>query len=193
MTKNLARTIIRLLPLTAVAASGQIALAASVDAPAASVTVENGMAGQQAFRPAVLSQATEMASMVSHPAEDADDRSIDDRQIECMAKVIVHEAGNQPRLGQVAVAQVIRTRVKDGRFGSDVCSVVQQRGQFFDVDAYQPSRTGRRWTAALEIAKDTINGEGDEVAPGALFFQSAGGAMRGRVQVAQVADHTFYR
>lgn len=115
------------------------------------------------------------------------------RQIECMAKVIVHEAGNQPRRGQLAVAQVIRTRMKDGRFGNDACSVVQQRGQFFDVDAYTPSRTDSRWAMAVEIAVETLNGTGEEVVPGALYFHSAGAAMQGRVRIAQVADHVFYR
>ena len=39
---------------------------------------------------------------------------ISEEQAICMTKVIVHEAGNQPRRGQQAVAQVIRNRIRDG-------------------------------------------------------------------------------
>jgi len=125
--------------------------------------------------------------------ETNDEPDPDRREVECMAKVIVHEAGNQPYRGQMAVAQVIRTRMKKGGFGNSACAVVKQRGQFFDVDAYEPSRTGRRWNTAVEIATDTLQGEGDEVVPGALFFHSAGASMPTRTRVAQIADHTFYR
>ena len=123
---------------------------------------------------------------VAEPSPDA-------AQIECVAKVIVHEAGNQPIEGQRAVAQVIRTRIKDGRFGADACGVVKQRGQFFDVDAYQPSQSDARWKTATAIATATLKGEGEEVAAGALFFHTASAAMPRRVRVAQIADHVFYR
>lgn len=118
---------------------------------------------------------------------------LDPRQIECIAKVIRHEAANQPIDGQIAVAQVIRARMKDGRFPTTACGVAKQRGQFFDVDAYDPPRSDARWATAMRIATDTMEGEGDEVADGALFFHSAGAAMPGRVRVTQIADHTFYR
>ena len=153
------------------------------------------------FRPAVATIANETIDGVRLDAgsdasiDDTDDTetAADAREVECMAKVIVHEAGNQPYRGQMAVAQVIRTRMKKGGFGSSACAVVKQRGQFFDVDAYEPSRTGRRWNTAVEIATDTLQGEGDEVVPGALFFHSAGASMPTRTRVAQIAGHTFYR
>ncbi len=139
-----------------------------------------------------LSQASDPSNFAP-VATDASSATPDRRQVECMAKVIVHEAGNQPRVGQVAVAQVIRTRMKDGRFGSNACSVVKQRGQFFDVDAYEPSRTNKRWSDAVEIATDTLNNEGEEVVPGALFFHAVGSSMPQRTRVAKIADHIFYR
>jgi len=123
---------------------------------------------------------------VAEPSPDA-------AQIECVAKVIVHEAGNQPRAGQIAVAQVIRARLKAGRFGGDACAVVNQRGQFFATAAYNPAREGARWSNAVAIAASTLAGEGEEVAPGALFFHAASSPMASRVRVAQIADHVFYR
>ncbi|KQM95396.1 hypothetical protein ASE70_01380 [Sphingomonas sp. Leaf22] len=119
--------------------------------------------------------------------------SLDKREVECIAKVVVHEAGNQPHRGQVAVAQVIRARINSGRFADSACGVVKQRGQFFNVDAYDPPRNNGRWDNAVDIAKRTLSGKGEDVAPGALFFHSAGASMPRRTRVTQIADHTFYR
>ncbi len=119
--------------------------------------------------------------------------SLDKREVECIAKVVVHEAGNQPHRGQVAVAQVIRARINSGRFADSACGVVKQRGQFFNVDAYDPPRNNGRWDNAVDIAKRTLSGKGEDVAPGALFFHSAGASMPKRTRVTQIADHTFYR
>lgn len=124
--------------------------------------------------------------LVQAPAPDA-------AGVECVAKVILHEAGNQPRVGQVAVAQVIRTRLKAGRFGGDACAVVNQRGQFFATAAYHPARDDARWSTAVAIAASTLAGEGEEVAPGALFFHTVAAPMASRVRIAQIADHVFYR
>jgi spore germination cell wall hydrolase CwlJ-like protein len=116
----------------------------------------------------------------------------DPAQIECMAKVIIHEAGNQPRKGRAAVAQVIRARTQDPRFATKPCAVIRQPGQFFDVDAYNPPRNDQ-WREAVEIATQVINGEGDNPVPGALFFHAASSPMKGRTQVARIEGHVFYR
>ena len=130
---------------------------------------------------------------VEQPPAPLPDASLPDpAQVECVAKIIIHEAGNEPRDGRVAVAQVIRTRIKSGRFAADACAVAKQRGQFFDVDAYDPPRTAR-WNDAVAIATDTLSGAGDDVAPGALFFHAARSPMPGRVRVAQIGGHVFYR
>lgn len=119
------------------------------------------------------------------------DRGPNMRQVECVAKVIVHEAANQVHRGQVAVAQVIRARMKVA--GTDACETVMQPGQFFNVNRYNPARTGETWRKAVVIATATLKGEGEEVVPGAMFFHTVGHPMRGRVQVAQIDDHVFYR
>jgi spore germination cell wall hydrolase CwlJ-like protein len=50
-----------------------------------------------------------------------------EKQLDCLAINIYREAGYEPFEGKVAVAQVTMNRVKDGRFGSDVCGVVYQK------------------------------------------------------------------
>ncbi|WP_177200102.1 cell wall hydrolase [Sphingomonas rubra] len=118
---------------------------------------------------------------------------LDPREIECIAKVIRHEAANQPIAGQVAVAQVILERMTDGRFPTTACGVVNQRGQFFNVDSYDPPRNDTRWAVAHRVATEALGGDGDSAADGALFFHSAGAPMPGRTRVARIADHIFYR
>ncbi len=116
------------------------------------------------------------------------------RQVECTAKVILHEAGARAGTGQIAVAQVVRARVKSGRFAADACGVARQRGQFFNVDAYNPPR-GAAWTRAVAVATDALNDVGEQVAPGALFFHSAAATrnLGTHVRVALIDGNVFYR
>jgi spore germination cell wall hydrolase CwlJ-like protein len=119
-----------------------------------------------------------------------------DAELTCLAKVVVHEAGNQPRAGQLAVAQVVMNRVNDprGRFGRTICGVVGQRGQFFNVNAYNP-RHDTRWFQALEVSRQARDGSAAPVMEGALFFHAASANMtfRGRTRVGRLAGHVFYR
>lgn len=118
-----------------------------------------------------------------------------DAELACLAKVVVHESGNQPRDGQLAVAQVVMNRVNDprGRFGRTICGVIMQRGQFFNVHAYNPPRD-LRWFRALEVARQARDGSAPPVMQGALFFHAAYAApFRGRVRVGRIAGHIFYR
>lgn len=50
-------------------------------------------------------------------------------EIECLAKNIYFEAGNQSQEGKLAVAQVTRNRVNDGKYPNTYCEVVFQSNQ----------------------------------------------------------------
>lgn len=116
-----------------------------------------------------------------------------DGELECLAKIVLHEAGNQSRTGQIAVAEVVMNRVKDRRFPKSICAVALQRGQFFNVHAYRPHRD-KRWPLAVEIARQVRDGETKSVTNGALFFRAHYGApFQGRSRVATIGDHAFYR
>lgn len=119
-----------------------------------------------------------------------------DAELTCLAKVVVHEAGNQSREGQMAVAQVVMNRLNDPRrrFGRTICGVIMQRGQFFNVHAYNPSRTNARWRTAVEIARQARDGTHPPVIGNALFFHAAyAPPFRGRARVGRIGDHVFYR
>lgn len=132
------------------------------------------------------------------PAETAPHvASIDEASLTCLAKVVHHEAGNQPRSGQVAVAQTVINRMKaGGRFGNSICAVANQRGQYFKTASYRP-RKDESWEAAVDVARDTLNGDEQPVVPGAIFFRAAYAPptsfFRTRQRIAAVGDHVFYR
>jgi spore germination cell wall hydrolase CwlJ-like protein len=122
---------------------------------------------------------------------------VDAHELECMAKVVHHESRGQPRRGQLAVAQALINRLKAGRFGDSICAVAAQRGQFFNVASYHPSRDTGDWDLAEEVSRDALAGEAEQVAPGALFFRASYAApnsfFRTRQRVAAVGGHIFYR
>lgn len=49
------------------------------------------------------------------------------KQVDCLADNIYHEAGYEPREGKEAVALVTLNRTQDPRFPKDICSVVKQK------------------------------------------------------------------
>lgn len=129
---------------------------------------------------------------------EADIRSASlDPELECMAKVVRHEAANQSRTGQRAVAEIIMNRVRSGLFPDTVCGVVNQRGQFFDTARYNPSRDTKQWQTAVEVSREVLGNDGENVTNGALFYhasyQSPTRFFRTRQPVMTMGDHIFYR
>lgn len=120
-----------------------------------------------------------------------------DPELECMAKVVRHEAANQSRQGQRAVAEIVMNRVRSGRFPSTICDVVNQPGQFFNTASYNPRRDTAQWQTAVDVSREVMAGQGDNVAAGAYFYHAAYQApnrfFRGRQQVLAMGDHVFYR
>lgn len=54
-----------------------------------------------------------------------------ERQLDCLAKNIYHEAAFEPFEGKVAVAQVTLNRVESGKFAKDICGVVYQKNVIY--------------------------------------------------------------
>jgi N-acetylmuramoyl-L-alanine amidase len=115
-----------------------------------------------------------------------------DSELRCLAKIVHHESANQPRVGQLAVAQVVMNRVHSGRFAATICGVGMQRGQFFNLHAYNPRRDAR-WERALEVARDARAGTSEPVVGEALFFHAAYARPFNRHRVTQIGDHIFYQ
>jgi spore germination cell wall hydrolase CwlJ-like protein len=120
-----------------------------------------------------------------------------DPELECMAKVVRHEAANQARQGQRAVAEIMMNRARSGRFPATLCGVANQPGQFFNTASYNPRRDNAQWRTAVEVSREVIAGEGQNVAEGAYFYHASYQAptrfFRTRQQVMAMGDHIFYR
>lgn len=145
--------------------------------------------------PATSSDAAKFASLSDAIA--AQDREISDDTLRCLATAIYFESKSEPVVGQLAVAQVIINRTKSGRFPSNVCGVVKQRGQFsFVHGGVLPavSASGAQYRTALGVAKVALAKAWSSSAANALFFHARHvSASAGRVIIASIGNHIFYR
>ena len=55
-----------------------------------------------------------------------------EKQLDCLARNIYHEAGFEPFEGKVAVAQVTLNRSESNKFPNDICRVVYQKNVFME-------------------------------------------------------------
>ncbi len=119
-----------------------------------------------------------------------------DSELECMAKVVHHEAANQSLRGQLAVAQLILNRLKSPLFPKTICAVVNQRGQFFQTRAWPAPVHSPRWHTSVAIARIAREANMPEIAPGALFYHAAFVTppwSKRRVKVGRIGENVFYR
>lgn len=118
-------------------------------------------------------------------------------ELTCLAGAVYFESKGEPLDGQLAVAEVILNRVKSGRFGNSVCSVVTQRGQFSFVRGGRiPSVDASRgqYRTAMAIAQVAMNDEWDSKASNAMYFHARRVSPAwGKARVAMIGNHVFYR
>ena len=128
------------------------------------------------------------------------------KQLDCLARNIYHEAGGEPFEGKVAVAQVTINRAESGQFPSDICQVVYQKNIVYEKVLCQFSwyceqatvkkpLNGPVYTESMEVAKKVLL-EGFRLASikDALYFHGDyinPGWKRERV--AHVGRHIFYK
>lgn len=112
-------------------------------------------------------------------------------EIAWLAHVIMAEAGNQPLLGQIAVADVVLHRWHLGVYGKTIQQVIFAPGQFSSVENGSiwetPSRSSWK-AAAMAFA-------GRDVVRGALYFEADGGAasfMQKLPLIAHIGQQSFY-
>ena len=127
-------------------------------------------------------------------------------QLDCLARNIYYEAGNQPFEGKVAVAQVTINRAESGQFPKDICQVVYQKNVVYERVLCQFS-----WyceTATIMRPKNTaVFKESEMVArqvllegfrlpslQKALYFHATHiNPKWNREKVAVIAGHVFYK
>ena len=125
-------------------------------------------------------------------------REVEDQEaLRCVATTVFYEAKGEPLAGQLAVANVVINRAKSGRFASDPCGVVKQRGQFsFVRGGVMPAVDAgdRLYRTAMAVAKVAMAEAWKSPAPNALFFNGRRVGLPGRLtKVALIGGHVFYR
>lgn len=123
----------------------------------------------------------------------------EERQVQCLADNIWHEAGNQSTQGKIAVAHVVMNRVHSGRFGNDACAVIHQRTrgtcQFSWVcHGNKPVRDPTIAAENRRLAAQVLNGHVPDNTGGAMFYHAAYVNPHWKLrQVARIGAHVFYR
>jgi spore germination cell wall hydrolase CwlJ-like protein len=128
------------------------------------------------------------------------------KQLDCLARNIYHEAGYEPFEGKVAVAQVTINRTESGQFPSDICQVVYQKNVVYekvlcqfswycDSASLKKPMNGPVYTESMEVAKKVLL-EGFRLPSikDALYFHGDYVNPKwGKKPIAKVGRHVFYK
>jgi len=128
-----------------------------------------------------------------------------ERQLQCLARNIYHEAGYESFEGKVAVAQVTLNRANSGDFPSDICEVIYQKNVVYNKVICQFSWYCEQ-PASMKPVNQAVFAESYAVAKKVLLegFKLDGlkNAMYyhadyvnprwGKEQVAKIGHHIFY-
>jgi len=130
-----------------------------------------------------------------------------EKEIDCLAKNIYYEAGNEPFEGKVAVALVTLNRVKSPHFPKDICSVVYQQNIVYNkvicqFSWYCDSKAKVRpihqatYNESVRVAKKVLL-EGfklEIISEDVLFYHANYISPKWkRTRVTQIGKHIFYK
>lgn len=120
-----------------------------------------------------------------------------ERDLNCMAEAIYHEARGESTRGQAAVAEVILNRVESRQFPSSVCGVVNQPSQFsYTIGGRKAIGNKAAYLRARDIARRALSGAPRVLTGGATYFHtpSVKPSWSRRFQrTVQIGRHIFYR
>jgi spore germination cell wall hydrolase CwlJ-like protein len=122
----------------------------------------------------------------------------------CLAAMVYLEARSESQLGQTAVAEVAMRRRESGRWGDEVCSVVNAKGQFAlsTTNKNYMLRNPDAWQKAWAVADHALqmwelpSEKRKFVVPNANHFvaeEHASPAWRKGQPLAVIGAHSFYR
>jgi N-acetylmuramoyl-L-alanine amidase len=127
-------------------------------------------------------------------------------QLECLARNIYYEAGNEPFEGKVAVAQVTLNRAASEQFPNDICKVIYQKNVVYNKVICQFSwycekpaklkpRDSKVYQDSMVAAKKVLL-EGFRLPSleSALYYHADYVNPKwGKQQVAKIGRHIFYK
>lgn len=129
-----------------------------------------------------------------------------ERQLDCLAKNIYHEAGYEPFEGKVAVAQVTMNRSQSDRYPSDICQVVYQKNVIMErvvcqfswhCDSASKNKplNNSAYKESYEVAKKVLlEGFRLDILKDAMYYHAdyvkPGWSMP---KIGQIGRHIFYK
>lgn len=129
-----------------------------------------------------------------------------ERQLDCLAKNIYYEAGNESFEGKVAVAQVTMNRSESGRFPTDICAVVYQKTVFIEKVVCQFSwyclnrgslsvRSPESYDESYAVAKKVLlEGFRLDMLKTAMYYHADYvNPNWGKEKVGKIGHHIFYK
>ena len=116
--------------------------------------------------PAMLAETDATRSLASFDFSELTVAKLDAEERTCLAQAIYYEARSEPRIGQLAVADVVLNRVKSSIYPSSICGVVFQGSkrktgcQFsFTCDgSMQAKLNKRKWRQSEQLAGAILAG-----------------------------------
>jgi spore germination cell wall hydrolase CwlJ-like protein len=136
-------------------------------------------------------------SEAPNPSPTTEKKSISDSDKELLARLVRAEAGNQPYLGQVAVAAVVLNRTKSGKFPETIKGVINaNNGRVYQFSPVKNGSINKPATeSAVKAVEDALNGS--DPSNGSLYFAELKSAAHlpnrnARITV-KIGDHTFYK
>ena len=128
------------------------------------------------------------------------------KQLECLARNIYYEAGNQPFEGKVAVAQVTINRAESGQFPKDICQVVYQKNVVYErvlcqfswycesATMMRPKNSAVFKESEMVARQVLLEGFRLPSLKNALYFHATHiNPKWNREKVAVIAGHVFYK
>ncbi len=160
----------------------------------------------------IIDQMTNVVETNLIIAETKVAKTVDPKQLTCMAKNIFYEAGSESLNGQAAVARVVMNRIAHG-FGKDPCAVIYQASyvdKLIDDEMQkvklcqfswvcegkgEPNKNSTRYKQAEQVAYDVLAHDAytDVVPKSTLFFHNLSvDPLWPYKQVAKIGNHIFY-
>lgn len=183
--------------LAASPGSAEDAPATRASAFAATITTPLPPPPAEVLTDTVIASPPRVAFASLADAVAAQDGTVADEHLRCLAGAVYFESQGEPLAGQLGVARVIINRIRSGRFASDVCGVILQRGQFGFVrggaiPAINEARPAYR--TAVAVAKVALSEAWTiSAASEALYFNGVRARRVGGRRVAVIGGHAFYR
>lgn len=141
--------------------------------------------------------APKAASKAESKAVKANPAAPRGRDLACLASAIWHEARNQTKEGQIAVAEVVLTRTASGHYPKRACAVIAQRSQFsFVSNGVVPSVPKEDLEDMMSIAKGVASGSLHSRFKGAMWFHATYSSPEwasSQVRLGRIGTHIFYR